>query len=251
MSSSDRPRQILLATLLLLAVLILPFRGEAAEVRLLAPGTRYETELHIIRSGRPGPVVMVVGGVHGSERAGYLAARRVAGYEVTAGTLLVLPEANRPAVAAGSRVPPGGYDLNRAFPTAPGRQPTLTPAREIWGVLTEFAVDWLVDLHEGYDFYLNPNTSSVGQTIIYYPTSEVTRQVLETALARLNRGITQPLRRFTLVRYPVEGSLARAAGQYLGIHACIAETCSRLPLSTRIAHHLTVVDTVLEATGLR
>ena len=32
--------------------------------------------MYVINSGKPGPVVMVVGGVHGNEKAGYTAAVR-------------------------------------------------------------------------------------------------------------------------------------------------------------------------------
>lgn len=238
---------ILACALVLLAV----SPAAAREVRFLAPGTQYETPLYIIHGDRPGPVVMVVGGVHGNERAGYEAARRVAEYSINAGTLLVLPEANRPAIAASRRMAPGHYDLNRAFPTASGRVPSRALPREIWAAVREFGVEWLMDLHEALDFYNNPNSNSVGQTIIYYPASARTGQVAEAARNRLNRNISRSLHRFSLLQNPVPGSLARAAGQYLGIHAYIFETSQRLPLSTRINYQLTFVDTVLRELGVR
>ena len=40
----------------------------------LAANTKYSTDLYVIESNKPGPVVMIVGGVHGSEKAGYTAA---------------------------------------------------------------------------------------------------------------------------------------------------------------------------------
>ncbi len=59
---------------------------------------------------------MVVAGLHGDEPAALLAAERLieqAG-EITAGQVVLLPEANAPAVRA--RKAHTGADLNRAFP---------------------------------------------------------------------------------------------------------------------------------------
>ena len=67
----------------------------SVKVEKLAAGTKYETSLYIISSGKPGPVVMVVGGIHGNEKAGYTAARKITEYKITRGTLLVLPEAKQ------------------------------------------------------------------------------------------------------------------------------------------------------------
>src|SRR5437867_9239804 len=44
------------------------------EKRLLMAGTPYETPLYIRGSGNPGKTVLVLGGVHGNEPAGWLAA---------------------------------------------------------------------------------------------------------------------------------------------------------------------------------
>src|SRR5437868_9099486 len=47
------------------------------EKRQLMAGSAYETSLYIRGSGNPGKVVLVLGGVHGNEPAGWLAAERV------------------------------------------------------------------------------------------------------------------------------------------------------------------------------
>ena len=52
------------------------------KVETLAKGTKYATKLYIIDSGKPGPVVMIVGGVHGNERAGYTAAAKVKDWNI-------------------------------------------------------------------------------------------------------------------------------------------------------------------------
>jgi predicted deacylase len=60
--------------------------------------------------------MMVTGGIHGDEPAGYLAADEIATWAIDRGTLLVLPRANVPAIAFRTRNAPGEPDLNRTFP---------------------------------------------------------------------------------------------------------------------------------------
>ena len=250
MASTRNSRPICTLICSMLIVVLVAWPAHAREVRVMAEGTRHATPLYVIRSERPGPAVLVVGGIHGDEEAGYLAARMVAEYTVAAGTLLVLPDANRLAIAASRRAAPGARDLNREFPTAAGGRTRSALAGHIWDMVDEFEVEWLLDLHEGFDFYLNPDTDSVGQTIIYYPASPRTRRMAEIALDRLNEGIDAPRHRFSLLEFPVPGSLARAAGQHRGVHAYIFETSARQPRTTRIRQQLLFVDTFLEELGL-
>jgi predicted deacylase len=44
---------------------------------VLAAGTKYATDMYIICSGKPGPVAMVVGGMHGDGVAGVKAAMEI------------------------------------------------------------------------------------------------------------------------------------------------------------------------------
>lgn len=220
------------------------------KVETLAAGTKYATSLYVISSGQPGPVVMVVGGVHGNEEAGYTAARKISEYKVKRGTLLVIPEANKLAIDAKRRVAPGETDLNRAFPQSSGQSPKNTLSRAIYSAIKDYKVDWLIDLHEGYDYYKNSSTDSVGQTLIYYPANS-TKTTAEAIVNDLNKGISSSTKKFTLLRYPVQGSLARAAGQYLGVHAMIFETCDNPSLSVRVGYHTQAVNKLLSSLDMR
>src|SRR5690606_31519419 len=73
------------------------------QVRTLRAGTSQATQVYIIRSSRPGPTVMIVGGVHGSETAGWRAAEEIKNWRIDRGTLIVLPQANRPAILRNRR----------------------------------------------------------------------------------------------------------------------------------------------------
>ena len=100
----------------------------------ICPGTPLATPCYIIDSGRAGPVVMVVSGIHGDEE-GYAAAGQIRAWTVRRGKLIVLPQANQPAVLQHSHTQPGDTnaatrDLNRNFPTNRTIQVTMagTPA---------------------------------------------------------------------------------------------------------------------------
>ncbi|MDQ7794450.1 MAG: succinylglutamate desuccinylase/aspartoacylase family protein [bacterium] len=246
----------LLVCLLVLAPLVSvclpsPTRAESTvEIRYLAKGTRYETPLYIIRGPDPGPVFMVTGGVHGNETAGWRAAWTFVDRDIRAGTFIVIPEANRPAVAARKRTCPVlGFDLNRQFPQSANTDPTRPIALEIWNVFKEFNVDWYLDLHEAADFYKNPKTSSVGQTLIHYPRT-VNTELGRLAVREINQGISVNLHKFTLISYPVPGSIARATGAYLGVNSAIFETSQRLALSTRIGYQIQMVEIYLRELGM-
>src|SRR5687768_17502709 len=86
------------------------------ERRLLMAGTPQETPLYIYGSGRPGKVLMVLGGVHGNEPGGWLAGDRLqTSFRPAQGAFLIIPRANRLATIAFDRT--GGQgDLNRLYP---------------------------------------------------------------------------------------------------------------------------------------
>jgi hypothetical protein len=80
-----------------------PFIVPAGEERrLLMAGTPYETSLYVFGTGRPGRIVLALGGVHGNEPGGFLAADRVVErVRPQNGALLVVPRANKVAVNLG------------------------------------------------------------------------------------------------------------------------------------------------------
>src|SRR5687767_3809876 len=51
-----------------------PFVIHGYEVRPLMAGTPHQNDLHIFGTGQPGPIILALGGVHGNEPGGWLAA---------------------------------------------------------------------------------------------------------------------------------------------------------------------------------
>lgn len=109
-----------------------------------APGvTVYERD-----SGSPGPTLLVLGGVHGNEVGGVLAAGRLvdADLGLRAGRLIVVPLAHEAAYDADTRTGPADDgNLARVFPGAADGTPTEVVAALLTGLIAE--ADALVDLH--------------------------------------------------------------------------------------------------------
>jgi len=214
---------------------------------VLASNTPFATEYYIVDPGQPGPTVFIGGGAHGNEPAGAAAAEAIRRWPIVRGKLVVVPRANVPALKAGKRYTPGTprreANLNRNYPSTRSANARGTPAREIWALVLQQQPDWLLDLHEGYDFH-QVNSRSDGSSII---TSANTNA--ETAgrlmLQAVNDTIPEPQLKFVLRRMGTSGMLARAAADDLGIPAMILETTSKRPLEDRVRQHEIMVSCLL------
>ncbi len=101
--------------------------------------------------GGDGPTALVVGGVHGDEPEGQVAALRLAretsAGEVT-GQLIVVPCASPDASRAYTRLWPSGANFNRSFPGSPDG----SPDEQLADFFTRFLfprADVVVDMHSG------------------------------------------------------------------------------------------------------
>lgn len=130
----------------------------------LLPGTEHETAAYAVEGTESGPTAVVVGGMHGNEPSGYLAAERLLDWSLRAGRLVVLPRSNQVAIERESREGEEG-DLNRKFP--PGREPTTKLARAIWEFVRGESPDVVVNLHSSKGLY-RTHAEFVGQAI--FPT---------------------------------------------------------------------------------
>ncbi len=140
------------------------------EVRTLMEGTPSATPLVIRHSGVEGPVVMILGGVHGNEPGSWLAADDIADWVPDAGSLLVVPRANVIALENFVRTFDELGDLNRLYPGNPGSDlPMERMTYQVLEAAREFGVELLLDLHESWAFYAeyapNSGTGALGQTL--------------------------------------------------------------------------------------
>lgn len=107
----------------------------------------------LVNGARPGPRVVLTGGVHGGEFAGVDAAAQLAGLltpEEVCGQVVLCPVANPPAVYQGrlGASPLDGVNINRVFPGDPDGGPTERLAAWLFAQLLPGA-DAYADLHSG------------------------------------------------------------------------------------------------------
>jgi len=233
---------------LVLAALPVPVDDAPVEVRrgILGEDTAWETGTVVVTSPAPGPTVLVLGGVHGDEPAGAMAAEAIAGWRITRGKLVVVPRANVRALAEGKRRTPGDAeevsDLNRCFPV--DGAPRTDLARALWGVVERHEPDVLLDLHEGFDFH-RTNPDSVGSSVIA-SRDEGAREHAARMIAVIDATISDEGKRFDLLGPPIARSLARAASERLGIPSMIVETTKKgRAVTFRARQHRILVHTLL------
>ena len=130
--------------------------GEKAIVKLhvgrLPSSNRINIQAHIFRSERPGPCMLVLGGVHGDEVNGVEIVRRTLEYglfnDLQRGSVIVIPLLNIYGFINFSREVPDGKDINRSFPG----NSTGSLASRVARALTKKVlpvIDFGVDFHTG------------------------------------------------------------------------------------------------------
>lgn len=147
--------------------------GVDREEHTILDGTQYETTVHTISSPNEGRTAMIFGGAHGNELGGIEAAHLTTNYTINRGTLVIVPEANKPAVEWGNNHGPEG-DLNRQFPI--GASPETDVAQGIWDEVVRVDPDFLLDMHTSTTLF---NRGSVGQAL--FPTSGAVEHADNTA----------------------------------------------------------------------
>ncbi len=227
----------------------------------IAKGTEWESEYYVVDSGVAGPTVLIVGGMHGNEPAGWRAAEQIRHWPIVKGKLVVVPRANAKGLAADTRYvpeqPEASRDLNRNFPEIEDSvQPRGELAMALWKFSSQVEPDWVIDLHEGFEFNLSHSPpdgkkKSVGSSVIYRGGNEMD-PLAERIIDAANATVTDADKRFSLIRRgPVETGLARACIDVLGAEALILETTFKeQPLSLRTRQHRAMVNVLLNHIGL-
>jgi predicted deacylase len=216
----------------------------------LAPGTRYATPYYVRDSGRPGPVVMITGGVHGDEPAGAAAAEEIRHWTISRGRIIIVPRLNILGLEARRRTMRGVEsslaDLNRNFAHVGRKEPPRgVLATEVWNFVQRQKPQWLVDLHEAHSLH-GTGDDTVGNLLLCCRSAELTK-AQPALLEAVNGTIADARRKFAVGRAPKDSTLARAAGEHLGINSFIIETTAvDQPLDIRVEHHRRIVRALLK-----
>ncbi|MFB9863651.1 succinylglutamate desuccinylase/aspartoacylase family protein [Rufibacter immobilis] len=131
------------------------YPGDNILVRLnisrLPSGTAIDIPIHVFRAQEPGPVLLLMAGMHGDEVNGVETIRRMIRRNMLQplrGTVLAIPILNIYGFLNFSREVPDGKDVNRSFPgNAKGSLASRVAARFTSEILP--LVDYGIDFHTG------------------------------------------------------------------------------------------------------
>ncbi|GFK95379.1 N-alpha-acetyl-L-2,4-diaminobutyric acid deacetylase [Fundidesulfovibrio magnetotacticus] len=262
-----RPSKLLPGLLLLALAVFAPCSGALAESVTFFPGTQYALEVHFLRGEKPGPTVMVQGGIQGDEAAGFLTAQLLSRAKVAKGTVIVVPRANPPSIHERKRAI--NVDLNRRFDQDYNEFYEDRLARVIRFLVSQSQA--LIHLHEGSGFYDTVRRSDLrgpqryGQSVIVDSADPRRAPQLERAvrqvLAKVNEGVTPKDWAFQLFnmdtfndrsRYLEQRkSLTYYALSRVGIPALAVEVSKNIPdLSWKVTQQLKVTALFLRQFGI-
>ncbi|WP_207435252.1 succinylglutamate desuccinylase/aspartoacylase family protein [Sabulibacter ruber] len=129
--------------------------GDSLLIRLnisrLPSGTQIDIPIHVFRAEEPGPVLLLMAGMHGDEVNGIETIRRMIRRRMLqpkCGTVLAIPILNIYGFLNFSREVPDGKDVNRSFPgSATGSLASRVADRFTREILP--LVDYGIDFHTG------------------------------------------------------------------------------------------------------
>lgn len=204
----------------------------------LLAGTELELEVTALTSETPGPTLFVVGGIHGDEVAGWMAAQHLLKEaRPQRGTLYVLSPANRPGALAKQRYCYDDEDLNRLFPGDSGGTRSQMVADAIYQDLNEKSPDLVLDLHEAW--IIRENHDFLGNSFLYTSLEGMEELFFDLLLATESGEIcSQP---FHFFAPGVPGSINSAVSTGLKLPIITVETYRGDDLEVRIQNHLDVV----------
>ena len=192
------------------------------------------TKLHVLDAGKPGPTALVIAGVQGGEPAGIRVAERLTSTNVDAGTLAVIPRANKFALERGSYNGKKG-NLNRLFP--PNRPPESKLAKILWDAVKSVSPDTVIDLHSSKGVYRR-SPDGVGQAVFRSHSRQAAKRASK-AVSKTNRAFDLPQSREFLVAamsYDSSGPsdlLTEKTALDLGADSYLVETYRGIPLKKR------------------
>ncbi len=208
-------------------------RAETQTAGLLMPGTPYKTAYYVKTGATPGPTVVVIGGVHGDEVAGYLAARQLKNWTVRSGTLVIVPDANVPAIKANRRFV--GRNMNALFPGKANGDGNERLAYALWQLIKNSKPDLLLTLHESRGFY-SQDRARYGQTFTFDLPDY--RDRFAAVVASANAATAPGRERFSLKMEAFPTCPTYCATRWLGVPATSIETARPLPLAKRVNYQM-------------
>jgi len=213
---------------------------------IVCKDTDYQTNAYFYSSEQEGPTVMIMAGVHGDELAGIEALKQfMENIKLERGTVIIIPEANKEAIKHRVRAISPEEDLNRNYPGDTTLEGIERLAGEIFKIMKNNEIDFLLDLHESVDYY-HKNSSFYGQTIVLDDNNHLfLREIADYLANELNSSIVSQEDMFDVIIKPIAGSSTYEALNHLKICGITFETCNKLEYIKRVDFHRQCIENVL------
>lgn len=196
----------------------------------LTASTKVRLPRYCLDSGRPGPTVVVVGGVHGDEYTGIELVFRIfdsLGPELSCGRLFGYPCLNPSGAERCERtLPELGGDLNRCFPGGERGAGASRYAHVVWQDIIKNKPDFVIDVHAD-------SSRSVPYVLVDRPVllgAAVRQEMLDTLIDRarsLGCAVLMEYEERDYQRYGLQHSLAGSLVNFAGIPAVTFEVGAR------------------------
>jgi len=209
---------------------------------------QYAIISHTFNTGVPGPNFVIIGGVHGGERAGFMAAQHIVdNFDFPSGKFLVIPKAT---ATAPEKWGPGGHNLNRLFPGNINGNVAQRVAAIITQLIDDFQPCIIIDMHEAYK-------DGFSNKILYWPNHELSQTKLE-AIRFVSRAINQTElvgrhlgyyggRDFGPDRSKLEpGTTTQVFTARYNVPAFTTETCMSNHIDLRVEQQVFIVNHLVE-----
>lgn len=178
-----------------------------------------QTDFFTFEGIEKGPNLLIIGGTHGNEPSGHLALERlknkIQSHEVTIqkGSLTMFPSVNPCGLKVGIRWNPGNIlhpDINRSYPNSIGESGKCYISQKIIEMVDK--ADFVLDLHEGYDFY-HKNPKSIGSTLSPGPTS-YSEKISRDIKYSINNKISEGYKKFHIIKYNEKNVIDGTLSEY-------------------------------------
>lgn len=219
--------------------------------RTILTGTIYETEVFYFKTNVEGPKILILGGIHGDELAGWHTATKMLDFSFDYGEVVILPRANKIATQLELRYAgqnnKGLYngvlysDLNRTFPGKIDGSVTEQIAYEIAKFVDEENPDIVLDLHESRRNYVD---GLLGNSVIYgnVKSSMYALDLVDEFNLKFE---TSNRVKFRVDSNPPEGSFNEYCSDDSNRIVFTFETDRRLDLEERISQQMTLIEIFL------
>ena len=205
-----------------------------------------ETEVVHISSPTSGPVIYVVAGVHGDEKAAWYAGVMLENAKIKCGDLYILSPANKPGAANRRRYFYSSQDLNRSFPGSMDGNQAEKMAASIFQDIKRVDPDFVFDLHEAIVY--TEGRDFLGSTYIFSDLDLMADLFFDLLWATEDGEICHNA--FSYTGPGPAGSINRTVTEELGIPVITVETFRGFDIKRRVYDQLDTVQFVLEYYGM-